>query len=289
VILVTGGAGNVGSEVVKKLLQKGQNVRCLLRETSSRELLRDLDVEIAVGDLRDRDSVFAACRGVEAVVSVAYISLAQHLLEAITHFNIPRVVFLGSTGIYTKLPSTSARTKRDLEAVITSGDTHYTILRATMIYGNRRDRNIFRLLRFLKKSPVAPVFARGRALIQPVHIGDVVSALVTVLETPATIGKTYDIGGATVLSYRDLLKIAARALGRKVFCLPLPLGPAKIAVAVLGKLVPRFNIRTEQAARLVEDKNVDITPARRDFGYDPLTFEEGVTRQVALCREKGLL
>lgn len=288
-ILVTGAAGNVGSDVVKKLLQKGRNVRCLLRETSSRGLLQGLDVEIVVGDLRDRDSVFAACEGVEAIVSVAYISLAQHLLEAVVHFNIPRVVFLGSTGIYTKLPSTSARAKRDLEAVITSGDTHYTILRATMIYGNQRDRNIFRLLRFLKKSPLAPVFARGRALTQPVYIDDVVSALVTALETPATIGKTYDIGGASVLPYRDLLKTAARALGRKVFCLPLPLGPAKAAVAVARKLVPRFNIRTEQVARLVEDKNVDISPARRDFGYDPVTFEEGVTRQVTLCREKGLL
>ena len=109
------------------------------------------------------------------------------------------------------------------------------------------------------------------------------------METPATIGKAYDIGGASVLPYRDLLETAAHALGRKVFCLPLPLGPAKIAVSVLGKLVPRFNIRTEQVARLVEDKNVDISPARRDFGYDPVTFEEGVTRQVALCMKEGLL
>ena len=288
-ILVTGAAGNVGSAVVKKLLQKDRNVRCLLRETSSRTLLQGLDIEIVVGDLLDRDSVFAACEGVEAVVSVAYISLTQHLLEATAHFNIPRVVFLGSTGIYTKLPSKSAQAKRDLEAVITGGDTNYTILRPTMIYGNQRDRNIFRLLRFLKKSPVAPVFARGRSQTQPVHIDDVVSALVTALETPATIGKTYDIGGASVLPYRELLKTAARALGRKVFCLPLPLVPAKAAVTVLRKLVPRFNIRTEQVARLVEDKNVDISPARQDFGYNPITFEEGVTRMVALCRKRGLL
>lgn len=288
-ILVTGAAGNVGSAVVKKLLKKDRNVRCLLRETSSRTLLQGLDIEIAVGDLRDRDSVFAACEGVEAVVSVAYISLTQHLLEAIAHFNIPRVVFLGSTGIYTKLPSNSAQAKRDLEAVIIRGDTNYTILRPTMIYGNQRDRNIFRLLRFLKKSPVAPVFARGRSQTQPVHIDDVVSALVSALETPGTIGKAYDIGGASVLPYRELLKTAAHALGRKVFCLPLPLGPAKAAVTVLRKLVPRFNIRTEQVARLVEDKNVDISPARQDFGYNPITFEEGVTRQVALCRKKGLL
>lgn len=288
-ILVTGAAGNVGSAVVKTLLQKGYRVRCLLRETSSRELLEGLDIEIAVGDLRDRETVLSACRGIDAVISIAYISLAQYLLEAASLYNISRLVFLGSTGIYTRLPSQSAQAKRDLEKVITSGNTRYTILRATMIYGNQRDRNIFRLLRFLKKSPVMPMVGGGRALVQPVHIDNVVSALVTAFETPGTIGKIYDIGGAAAMPYREMVKTAARALGRHVLCPSFPLWLVKAGAAVGRKIGPPVNIRSEQVARLVENKNVDISPARRDFNYNPLPFPEGVEREVTLCREQGLL
>ncbi len=70
-ILVTGATGFVGSHVVKKLIQAGHQVRVLRRENSSLQMLEGLHVETSLGDITDRDSVFKAVQGCEAVFHVA--------------------------------------------------------------------------------------------------------------------------------------------------------------------------------------------------------------------------
>ncbi len=70
-ILVTGGTGLVGNNVVRALLAKGQRVRLLLRDPSDPRPLSGLDVETTLGDICDAESLTAACRGVAAVVHAA--------------------------------------------------------------------------------------------------------------------------------------------------------------------------------------------------------------------------
>lgn len=70
-ILVTGATGFVGSHVVRKLLADGHLVRVLRREASSTKALAGLSVESAIGDVTDRDSVFEAVEGCEAVFHAA--------------------------------------------------------------------------------------------------------------------------------------------------------------------------------------------------------------------------
>ena len=70
-VLVTGGAGFVGSHVVRRLCKEGFSVRVLARRTSPLQLLDSLPVEIAIGDLLDADSLRKAVAGCEAVFHVA--------------------------------------------------------------------------------------------------------------------------------------------------------------------------------------------------------------------------
>ena len=288
-ILVTGASGNIGSQVTRRALSLGYRVRCLVRPSSKRHLLQDLPVDICEGDLRDLPSIVRACRGIDAVISIAYISLARNLLLAAREEGVRRLVFLGSTGIYTALPSAGARAKREAETQIRQSGLNTTILRATLVYGNELDGNIYRLIRFCNRFPVFPVFGSGRAWQQPVFIDDVAHNLVAVLTNEQTYGKAYDLGGSSRLSYRDLIDTTAATLNRRLIKINIPLSLAAFAVRLAAPFWPRLGLSREQVKRLAEDKHVDISPARRDFAYQPLGFPEGVRRQVALCRRKGLL
>jgi nucleoside-diphosphate-sugar epimerase len=137
-----------------------------------------------------------------------------------------------------------------------------------MIYGTRRDRNISRLLRFLRRWPLFPVC--GNALWQPIYVADLAQALIAALDSPSSIGKAYNLAGAAPLTFEDLVRTAARAVGRRVLLVPVPLESA-----VLGARLTRI-VSPEQIRRLAEDKAFAITDAARDFGFAPRTFDEGV-------------
>ncbi|MFC1736687.1 SDR family oxidoreductase, partial [Candidatus Hydrogenedentota bacterium] len=227
-----------------------------------------------------------SCRGVDAIINIAYISLAHNVIAAARKCGVSRAVFLGSTGVYTELPSKSAQAKRDAEAEIGRSGLDFTILRATMIYGSDLDRNISRLIRYVNRCPVFPVFGRGESLVQPVHVDNVVGSVVDVLDKPTTFGKSYDIGGRSSMSYVELVRNTSKGLGRRVWRLSIPMWLAVAGVSIAGRFI---NLSREQALRLNEDKNVDISPACGDFGYNPIEFSEGVAREIAILREKGLI
>ena len=121
------------------------------------------------------------------------------LLERLAASTVRRAVFVSTTSIFTALPAPSRHVRLDAEAAVTASSLDWTILRPTMIYGSARDRNISRLLRFLHRWPIFPLC--GDALWQPVHVEDLADAVVAALDTPATIGRTYNLPGASPLPF----------------------------------------------------------------------------------------
>ena len=91
----------------------------------------------------------------------------------------------------------------------------WTIVRPTMIYGSELDKNMRKLIRFLDLSPVFPVFGSGENLWQPVYYKDCAYGLLTALERSTAAGQSYDLPGAEPLTYNDLVRTAAAALGKK--------------------------------------------------------------------------
>jgi nucleoside-diphosphate-sugar epimerase len=149
-----------------------------------------------------------------------------------------------------------------------------------MIYGTSRDRNVSRLLRWLRKWRVMGLPAGGRALQQPVHVEDVASALVTCLLTDATAGRTYNISGREPISFREMVAEAARAVGVRPLLVPIPLAPVAAAVGVAERLRIPVRLRAEQLHRIAEDKAFPHDDAARDFGFSPRSFAEGVQQEA---------
>lgn len=163
-----------------------------------------------------------------------------------------------------------------------ASELDWTIIRPTMIYGTPADRNMVRLLRALRRLPVLPLPGGGKGLQQPVHVDDLASAIVAALERPATIGRAYDLAGPEPISLRAVIQEAGKAVDRHPSLVPLPLGPMVAAMRAYEAVAPSPRLKSEQIARLAEDKAVDISPARADLGFDPRPFGAGISAEAAL-------
>jgi len=172
-------------------------------------------------------------------------------------------------------------TRAAAEALIVESGIAATILRPTMIYGSRRDRNISRLIGYVKASPLIPVFGSGRHLQQPVHVDDVAAAIACSALTPLATGRTYTVAGPQALSYNQVIDAVAAAVGRRVLTIHLPASPVVAALSRLESVGIKLPIKSEQVRRLEEDKTFEIADAVRDLGFSPRSFQEGVRLEVA--------
>jgi nucleoside-diphosphate-sugar epimerase len=194
------------------------------------------------------------------------------LVRQLQSAGVKRAVFISTTAIFTSLPSASRAIRVEAEAAVQHSTLDWTILRPTMIYGTARDRNISRLLRFLKRWPVFPLC--GNALWQPIHVEDLADAVVAALDTPAAVSRTYNVAGAAPLPFSGLVREAAAAVSRRVVLVPVPISAAVLAARLTHVVSP------EQIRRLAEDKAFDYSAAEADFGFQPGPFAEGVRREA---------
>ena len=128
------------------------------------------------------------------------------------------------------------------------------------------------------------MFGNGRSLQQPVHVTDVAWAIVQSLESPATINRQFNLSGAESLTYNEVVRVTAQALGRRIRRLHIPAQPVVSLLDFTEGLGIAFPIKAEQVRRLNEDKAFSHVEAREAFGYTPIAFEEGIRREVALFR-----
>lgn len=220
--------------------------------------------------------------GARTVVHLAGVAHAPALIPALAAARVERLVILSSTGVHTRLPSVAAAAKRAGEDVVRAASLAWTILRPTMIYGRPGDRNVERLLRWLRSCPVLPMPGGGAVPQQPVHVDDLADAILACLDRPDSARQTFDLGGPEALSLGELVRECGRALGRRPLLVPVPLGPAHGAVRFARALRLPTPVRPEQILRLTESKAVDIGTARAVLGYRPRPFPEGVREEAAL-------
>ena len=281
---VTGASGFLGRHVVPRLIGDGHEVTALVRSATAAGVVRELGAVPLPGDLDDPASVdeaFAAS-GADVLANLASLGFghAPIVVSAAEEAGLRRAVFISTTAIFTTLDAASKKVRQAAEDTIRESTLDWTILRPTMIYGDAGDRNMARLLQLLRRTPVVPVPGGGRRLQQPIHVEDLAAAVVAALCTPAAVGKAYDLAGPDPLSLRDVLQEAADAVGRPVRFVPVPLGPAVAGARLYERAARRPKLRAEQLERLGEDKAFDITPARRDLGFDPRPFGLGIRQEA---------
>lgn len=286
-ILVIGLSGHTGGYFLDNLILNNykEKIRVFAHSDKGLEKLKDskLDYEIIYGDLNDINLIEKACEGVNEIVEIYNIRYSLNVLNAALKQKVKRIIFVHTTGIYSKFKMASGEYKEIEEKVyeISKNKIDITILRPTMIYGDLCDLNISKFIKMISKIKIFPLIANGRAKIQPVNARDLGKAYYDVLVNyESTKNKDYNLSGATEISLRNMLKLIKEKMQTKNIFIPIPIWLSVFGAYVLKILTfNKINI-VEKVLRMDESRCFSYEKAKKDFGYTPMTFEEGVEIEV---------
>jgi uncharacterized protein YbjT (DUF2867 family) len=287
---VTGATGFTGRRIVAELVRDGHAVTALVRAPAAGRGVPE-PVRVIEGDLADASALSRLLAEQDAFIQVASLGFghADALVSAVEASDVARSVFFSSTSIYTRLPAASKPIRLAAEQRVISMSGAWTILRPTMIYGDAGDRNLSRLVRFVSRSPVVPLPGGGRALVQPVHVEDLGRAALSVLMAKAAERRAYDLAGAEAAPLRELVRHVGKLLDRRVLLVPLPIRPMAAVAGLWHRVGLPPRVSAEQVLRLAEDKAFPFDAARRDWGYAPRGFREGLADEVRRLRQAGFI
>jgi uncharacterized protein YbjT (DUF2867 family) len=290
-LLVTGGSGFLGRYVLAEAARRGHACVALARSPESARTVAARGATPLAGDLGDDSALpgLLAGAGCDALVNLASLGFghAQGIVRAAVRAGLARAVFVSTTAVTTTLPARSKAVRLAAEEEIRGSGLSWTILRPTMIYGGPGDRNLSRLLALLARlrrmsAPlVLPVPGGGRQLQQPVHAADLAAAVLTAVERRSAAGSRYDVAGPEPLTFADVLRASADAVGGRLALVPVPLAPVIAATRAYQRISRSPRIRVEQWQRLAEDKAFPIDDAVRDLDYAPRPFPAGIRAEAA--------
>ena len=283
-VTVFGGSGFIGRHLVQRLAAKGYRVRVAVRRPNEAMFLKPLgavgQIQLAQANVRDAASVKAAVSGSHTVINligILYETGAQKfaalqeegaglIAEAAAAAGVSRLVHLSALGADAASPSRYARTKARGEARVKAAYPAATIFRPSVVFGPD-DGFYNRFAGLAKMLWVLPLIG-GETKFQPVYVGDVADAIMAALENPATAGKTYELGGPTVYSLRQVHDYVFQEIGVTRPLIPLPFFIAKLWAFFL-QILPTPPLTVDQV-RLLGSHNVvsgtnglktlDITP-----------------------------
>lgn len=280
---VLGATGKTGRYLVERLCADGHDVLAIGRSRARLEALGD-GCRHALADFDHPVSVAKALAGARRVLSCAHARYTGVLLDCLPP-RCERLVLTGSTRRFTALPDPAADAVRAAETLFLSSGVAGVMLHPSMIYGAPDDRNINRLLRLVRSTRFLPLPNGGRNLVQPVFVDDMVAAYAAAAIEPAAPGPSIVVAGPAPISYADMARACAAALGRPITVVPVPgrlLRAGAGAAAALGIETP---FDAAEIRRATEDKSFDISALESRLGVTPRPFEEGLRLKI----ERGWL
>lgn len=294
-LLITGATGLTGLLFLHQLTKIDIKFELviLIREDSNSAFIQKRNSKLSYikGDSSCQETwkIILVKNAPDTIIHIASIRHTPMLLESLAESSHkPRLIIVGTTGVYSQYNQYSAGYQA-IEQQLKEYPGSSCLLRPTMIYGSHRDKNLHKLIKFCDRYGFFPVFGSGNCLLQPVHADDLAKALLSVLLNP-TIKGSYDLSGGTVVTFRELLALVEKLLGKPVRPLYVPynlgLGAATFAEKILGARSP---IRREQILRLQEDKAYSHEAAKRDFGYEPRSLEIGLAQEIEILRAEGII
>jgi uncharacterized protein YbjT (DUF2867 family) len=290
VATVFGGSGFIGRHLIKRLAKTGTIIRVATRHPSSANFLRTNGsvgqiIPIAV-NTNDDASVAAAVRDADIVINLIGILYESgvntfrgtqgeapgRIARAAKAAGAQRFIQISAIGADAGSTSEYARSKAAGEQAVRKAFPEATILRPSIVFGPE-DNFFNRFAAMARISPALPLIGGGHTKFQPVYVGDVADAIMKALDNPAAQGKTYELGGPRVYSFKEIMELVLEEVRRKRFLVPVPWSVAEFQGKILGKL-PKPLLTSDQVELLKRDNVVAPGAATlSDLGINPTAAE----------------
>jgi uncharacterized protein YbjT (DUF2867 family) len=289
-VAVIGASGFIGRYVVKRLAARGARVAAVVRDVEAALFLQPMgDVgQIARlgANILDDARLAAAIAGADAVVNLVGIlhesgkqrfaalhATAPGRLGALAKAaGVKHVVHVSAIGADPASPAAYARTKAAGEQAVRASFPDAIILRPSVVFGPEDDF-FNRFAALAQCAPALPLIGGGKTRFQPVYVGDVADAVMAALDDPASAGRTYELGGPRIYTFRALMELVLAETDRKRLLVPLPWALASLQAAFL-ELLPTPPLTRDQVKLLRRDNVVAagaLTLA--DLGIAPTAAE----------------
>jgi len=274
--LVTGATGFLGSHIAERLVQRGDDVRALVRPTSDTTFLESLGVELAIGDVTSAPTLTAALEGIDTVYHAAAkvddwgpwsdfravtINGTRNMLKAAIAAGSQRFLYVSTDGVYRYadlhkgVDETSPyeqkfgpldyyrRSKTAAEKIARrihrSGSLPVTIVRPALILGERDTSMLPGVVAFLK-SPSAVIIGNGKNRLPCIHAGDVADICILAANMPSAAGEIYNAVSSEYVTQRDLYEAIAAVTSAEV---PRRSIPLRVVYALAAALEARARLR----------------------------------------------
>lgn len=325
--LVTGGSGFIGGHLVDALVSNGQNVRVLVRKTSNINHLRGKGIELAYGDLMDKNSLKRAVNDVEIVYHLAAslnpsldeitykvnVIGTKNLLDECINRNIKKFIYCSSIAA---LGLSSEKTILDenspCNSTTTYGKSKYeaerlilrlfykknfpgVIIRPSLVYGPGDNPWSIssKLFQTIHKG-FFPIIGSGNSLISLCYVENLIQGLILAEEKENSEGGTYFISDPRPYTINEIVSTIAREEGVEIFRLHIPAWLANVAGFSLEILGKTFGFKPPLSRNIVKAMInglvCNISKARKELGYEPkIDLKEGVKRTIGWYKENKLL
>jgi NADH dehydrogenase len=270
-VTVFGGSGFLGRNVVRALCKRDYRVRVAVRRPELAGYLQPSgkvgQVHVVQANLRYPASVEAAVRDSDVVINLVGILVeggAQSFdavqakgAEAVARAAAAagsRMIHVSAIGADAESPSRYAKAKAAGEAAVLAAVPSATIFRPSVMFGPE-DQFTNRFAALARMSPVLPVIG-GATKMQPVYVGDVATAIADAVDGKAKAGATYELGGAEVLTMREIIEAIVAIADRKPALVPLSFGLARFQANFLQFAPGAFKLTPDQVTLLARDNVV---------------------------------
>ncbi len=325
-VMVTGGTGFTGSRLLRILSEAGLTVRAIVRPSSNREHLSDINVEWHEGNVFDDEVVQPAMKGVQYVFHMAAIYRQANVTREMYHKvhvhgtqtvaraarSVPgfkRMVHVSTIGVHGHIKhppadenapfnpdddyqETKAKAETWLHDYAAKNQLPHTIIRPCAIYGPG-DERLLKIFRMATRK-TCPILGRRPCLYHLIHVDDLVRILIRSATHPEALNETFIAGNPESLPLNRMIHIIADALNHPVRIIRLPAWPFFIAAVMcegiclpLGIDPPLYRRRV---AFYTKDRSFNTQKLRSSLEYEPiLSNEEGLSKTAQWYSDRGML
>jgi len=290
IVTIIGGTGFVGRYVVKLLAEQGYSIRVIARDPEAASYLKTAgdvgQISLVSGNLAKPESLIGKLDNSWAVINLVgvlfesgkqnFSSLhaqgAEKLAQLAKQAGAERFVQISAIGADKIVKSKYANTKLTGEKAVKAAFPEATIIRPSIIFGV--EDQFFNLFAGMSRfSPILPLIGGGVSKFQPIYVVDVAKAILAVLQNKDSLGEIYEIGGAKIYSFKEILEFICKITGRKRCLLNISFTLAGV-IGYFGELLPKPPLTRDQLAMLEYDNVVSIGAKNlSDLGITPQAVE----------------